>query len=324
MTKPDPREKLNALKEQRCLAAALRAVEGYDPHFERNIDDLSILGNATDLGVAIDYIQRVNQLFQQMVDDPNFRAFCMAAAKEGQAEYRNSKDMTCLDSQAIKTLLYYEYAALFVRQPPSNAYRELVALSKKMQVWRWLINFVHTNEEVEKCKSAMSLGRMCQWDVTALYAVQNAKEGAFGKKSLELPFTIHPLDPLVELDDWVVPAALAAAKQYTDDPKELYQELYTMPFWQVYMHEGYRNDPTVKGTPLETACQRIEQAFAQEGPDYPVWRKEYLGKTSSTRFDEDGKPHIMTEDDSHEYCEFLVFIEGLEKTLGPGASPSPK
>jgi hypothetical protein len=136
----------------------------------------------------------------------------------------------------------------------------------------------------------MSKGVRQQLEISILYQVQ---------AHLDLPITVEPLDELVEVSEPILQEALIAAKADIEEPVKFYPKLWTLIFWHKYILKGYKQDVSVKGTPLEKACKYIGRALkinAEQGK----WCERYPDDLP-----EKAKKKII----------YLVFIKAIEETL---------
>lgn len=229
------------------LIQQLKASENYDRTFDRLINAMIRFGDKElPNDKAIHYTERANGVLQEIINNPTLHAYCMLVGQRGEEEHIQTLDSRFIHSQAVKTLLFLELACLLPRPlPPEPRYQDLIALGKLVKTWQYLCDYIHAHENVLKLHKGISLGPSCQLDMSILYRVQ---------EHLALPFKIVPVDDLVAVPDEIIEQAIRIATARTEIPLALYHEIGTIPFWQAYIRRGYKQDPTVKNTPLEEAC----------------------------------------------------------------------
>lgn len=259
---------LNRLTERDDMFRALKGSPNYHTAFNPVLVQFEQLSDRdVPTNIASFYAKRVMAICQAMLNNPNFYHYSMVVSQANEIKYQENQDSTFIYSQAIKCLLFFEWAQM-VHQPitPTMAYQDLIDLGKRVQTWRELIKHIDRHEDIQPLKQGQSFGKRCQLDLSLLYEVQTAQEK---NACLLLPsFTIAPIDDLVSIDPAIVQKVIASVREKTDNLVLLYQHFYHMPFWQKYMME-YLQDVTVQGTALERACDLMANLRAVPVPSSP-------------------------------------------------------
>jgi hypothetical protein len=239
----------------------LKSKEDYCLYFDRFIEGLVKLSDeGLDINKALHYTQRVHNLLTQLLIHPSLYQRCMQVAEQRKNGLCKALDPHLIHSQAILMLLALELAAqLYVPLSPP-CYQCIVVLHHLFCTWFALIEFV--GQYAERLEELP--GKKSQLAISLFYAAQNV---------LELPFTIEPVDDLADFPEEILQEALAYVRKNTDDFLEEGQRLFSTPLWTSYFRGGYKQDPTVKGTPLEIACKKIKLMRDMDPNSAPWWNK---------------------------------------------------
>jgi hypothetical protein len=243
------------------LIKRLKTMENYHPAFDYFIQAMIKLSEDVECNKATHYTERVNKVLQSMLKYPAFCALYMGVAQACEIEHIETQDDRFVHSQAIQNLLFLEFAVLYECPALPSRYRDLIELGRETVAWQELINGIHTDSTVLKLQESLSLGKQCQLEVSILYQAQ---------RYLKLPFTIAPLDDLVDFPEVILAQIVATIKQKIEDPMQLSQALYRLPFWRAYLLKEYKHDPTVIGRPLARACEEIRQILREKGGQHAV------------------------------------------------------
>ena len=235
------------------LVQKLKTREYYCQSFDAWLTLLEKLSDTyLDLNKAMYYTEQVNAILHLLLmDKPRYVLF-MKLAQDNAFVLNTAKDDRFIHSQAAQLfifLLIHTYFSLYELPQSKMHHLSLIKTGEQLIICLELLHYLNSNPNALALKQGMSWSAQCQFNISVLYKAQSL---------LNLPFQVVPLDEVIDIPDMLLEQALTYLHQ---DRKMLGHRLYSMAFWQHYLIEGYKQDPTLKKTSLlKSVCDRAEQA----------------------------------------------------------------